>query len=241
MRLIALLVALAGSCSRPTPALTVVAASSLVDPFRELESRFESDRDVDVRLVFAGSQTLAMQLRQGLEADVFASADVRLNETLLADGLAGAPHTFAEGALVIAGVDPPTLLELPRVQRLVIGVPDVPIGAYTQELFDAAEQAYGAAWRRKVDARVASRELAVRQVRAKLLLGEGDAGILYETDVVPPLVARAVPRELAPVPRYVQSVVAGAERPLAEAWMAFVTSAAGRSVLAEHGFRAVGP
>ena len=236
MRLISLSVVLLAACSRPAPSLTVLAASSLAESFRELESGFEAGRDVEVRLVFAGSQTLAMQLRQGMQADVFASADVLLVEALAGEGLAGPPRAFARGTIVIAGQEPPSLRKLPEARRLVIGAPDVPIGRYTAQLFEAAEAVYGAEWRRAVDGRVASRELAVRQVRAKLLLGEADAGILYATDVVPPLVARAVPTELAPSPRYVQSVVAGAASPHAEAWLDYVGSDAGRAVLTEHGF-----
>ena len=56
--------------------LTVFAASSLTESFRDLETLFERDRPgVDVVLNIAGSQTLRVQLEQGAPADVFASAN----------------------------------------------------------------------------------------------------------------------------------------------------------------------
>ena len=58
--------------------LTVYAAASLTDAFRELGRALEASHPgLTVQFNFAGSQQLAVQLEQGAPADVFASADQR--------------------------------------------------------------------------------------------------------------------------------------------------------------------
>jgi molybdate transport system substrate-binding protein len=74
--------------------------------------------------------------------------------------------------------------DLAKVKHLVIGAPEVPIGAYTENIFAAAEKVQGKAFVEKVRANVRSRELNVRQVLTKVAMGEGDAGIVYKTDAM---------------------------------------------------------
>ncbi|MEE8617041.1 MAG: molybdate ABC transporter substrate-binding protein, partial [Roseateles sp.] len=56
--------------------LTVSAAASLTDAFKEIASRFEASRPGSkLRFNFAASGVLLQQIAQGAPADVFASAD----------------------------------------------------------------------------------------------------------------------------------------------------------------------
>src|SRR5215217_8132093 len=55
--------------------VTVFAASSLTDAFKELGGAFESDTGIPVTFNFGASSQLRTQLEQGAAADVFASAD----------------------------------------------------------------------------------------------------------------------------------------------------------------------
>ena len=51
--------------------LTVFAASSLTEAFRDLEGEFErANPNWDLRFSFAGSQILRLQIEQGARADV---------------------------------------------------------------------------------------------------------------------------------------------------------------------------
>src|SRR5581483_8086720 len=60
-------------------------------------------------------------------------------------------------------------------------------GAYTRQMLQAASQdpAYGADFADRVLANVRSEELDVRALLNKIVLGEGDGGVVYATDVTP--------------------------------------------------------
>jgi len=227
--------------------LTVFAASSLRDAFQELGRQFGQENPaVEVAFNFAGSQELRTQLQQGARADVAAFADQPQFQALVRDGLVGPPAIFARNrlALIVPRGNPAKIRELgdlPLAHRIVVGDPSVPIGSYTLRLLDAASARYGAGFRKKVEDRVASRELNVRQVLAKVRLGEADAAIVYRSDA---LEAKAsvetipIPAELNPEATYPIAVLRSSAEPrLAEAFVHLVLSDEGRAVLARHGFQ----
>jgi len=243
--------AASGPGGAPTPArpteLVVFEAASLKDVFAKLSRRFEGEHPgTKVITNAAGSQELRAQLEHGASADLFASADRKHMDALVAEGLVNAPTTFAcnEPVLVVrAGLEATvkTFADLPRVDRLVVGAPDVPIGAYTTQILKKAAARYGADFAGRVDARVASRELNVRQVLAKVVLGEADAGIVYRSDAI---AAPAGKVQVVPIPAalnvtaaYPIAVLKQAAQPaLARQWLALVTSPVGAAALREAGF-----
>jgi molybdate transport system substrate-binding protein len=165
--------------------LTVFAAASLRETFEALAKTFESKSGVKVRVNLAGSQELRTQIENGARADLFASADQNHMATLVQASLVAAPRVFARNTpVIIVPQDNPAKVasfdDLPRARKLVIGGPEVPIGGYTVQILDNA----GAAFKKQVMANVVSRELNVRQVLAKVSLGEADAGIVYRTDAI---------------------------------------------------------
>lgn len=166
--------------------LTVFAAASLRESFEDLARTFEArSPGVKVRVNLAGSQELRTQIENGAQADVFASADQKHMAALLKAKLVTAPRVFARNTpVIIVPAGNPAKVgsfdQLPRARKLVIGVPEVPIGSYTLQILDKA----GADFQQKVLANVVSRELNVRQVMAKVTLGEADAGIVYRTDAI---------------------------------------------------------
>jgi len=187
-RILGLLLGVALTVRAGPRELEVYAAASLREAFGELGRQFEA-KHPGTKLVFnlAGSQELRTQIENGAPADVFASADQKHMQALLAAKLAGKPRIFArnEPVLVVPEGNPARirgLRDLPGAKRIVVGVPEVPIGAYTLRILDAASERYGGDFRERVEARVVSRELNVRQVLAKVGLGEADAAIVYRTD-----------------------------------------------------------
>jgi len=227
--------------------LTVFAASSLRDAFQDLGRIFEQEHPgTSLSFNFAGSQELRTQVEHGARADVLASADPRTLRALAGAGLSLEPQVFARNEPVIvvpvgnpAGID--ALADLPRARRLVVGAPEVPIGEYTVRILEAASRRYGPAFGAAVESRVASRELNVRQVLAKVALGEADAAIVYRTDALASRGAVeviSIPPQLNVVAEYPIALLRGAARPgLARAFVELVLSSAGQAVLARHGFQ----
>src|SRR5262249_51033760 len=125
------------------------AAPSPRDPLGKLAEAVErSHPGVQVRFNFAGSQELRRQMEQGAPADVFASADLRQFDSARGGGLVGAPRIFTtnEPVIVVPRANPArvtSLADLPRVNRVVLGTPEVPIGTYTREILDKANARYG--------------------------------------------------------------------------------------------------
>jgi molybdate transport system substrate-binding protein len=202
-----------------------------------------------VRVVFnfAGTQELSTQIEHGARADVFASADATHAKQLFDSRRILTPVPFArnEPVVIVASQGPVGLRsfeELPLATRLVLGTPEVPIGRYTQQVLERAGQKLGADFRARVEAKVVSRELNVRQVLAKISLGEADAGIVYRTDAN---AARTgvrvvtIPPELNVIAEYPIAVVAESAQPeLALEWVNLVRSETGRRVLSAAGFLA---
>lgn len=241
-------VVLAPGCGRRSDTratLSVFAASSLTESFEELERAFErAHPQLDVQLAFAGSQILRVQLEQGARADVFASANEDHVRALSDIGLVADSEIFAVNALVVVvPLDNPAAIErfeqLPRARRLVIGSPEVPVGAYTRALLERARASLGPSFVDQVRARVVSEESNVRLVRAKVELGEADAAIVYRTDAMASTRVRAIPipKELGGRTGYrIATLARSDELAAARDFVALVRSPAGQEILARHGF-----
>lgn len=161
--------------------LTVFAAASLTKPFEQLEKTFEDAHPgVDVKLSFGGSSDLVAQITDGAAADVFASADTKnMDKLTSADLAAGTPAEFATNTLVIA-VPPGNpgkvsgLADLAKDDLdVVVCAPEVPCGSAAEQVAE------------KAGVRLApdSEEQSVTDVLGKIEAGEGDAGLVYVTDV----------------------------------------------------------
>lgn len=244
-----LLTALAGCGAADTAdgdtTLTVYAAASLTATFEQIGQEFEATHDgVRVDFNFAGSSDLVAQLQEGAPADVFASADEANMQKLTDAGLAGgAPQAFASNTLEIAvppgnpagirdfadlsdgGTDQAT-----NNLNLVICAPEVPCGAATQKVADAA----GA------DLSPVSEEQSVTDVLAKVTTGEADAGLVYVTDVIG--AGQAVegiefPQAASAVNVYpIATLADSANADLAQEFVDAVRGKTGQAVLRDAGF-----
>lgn len=227
------------SCSPPPPRdVTVFAASSLREAFTDLGRTFQAAHPgAHVHLQFAGSHELRMQLQQGAQADLFVSADESSMAAL--GSLAPRPVVFAcnQPVLVLGtavhGVE--RFADLARVERVVLGAPEVPIGRYADEILAHADPGFAQA----VRGHVVSREANVRQVLAKVTLGEAQAAIVYRTDALvagPSVRVLEIPRDLQVLARYPLAVLTTGHSTNAQAFADLATSPAGWKVLSQHGF-----
>jgi molybdate transport system substrate-binding protein len=241
-----LLPASAGAAALPAKELVVFEAASLKDVFAKLARRFETDNaGVKVVTNAAGSQELRAQIEHGAAADVMASADRKHMDALAKQGLVVAPSVFTCNQPVVVvrtalASSIKTLADLPRAERIVIGTPEVPIGAYTLQILDRAAAKLGADFPKRVQAKVASRELNVRQVLAKVMLGEADAGVVYRSDAMAAggkVALVAIPAELNVTAEYPIAALEAAPQPgLARRFVDLVMSPAGAAALREAGF-----
>jgi molybdate transport system substrate-binding protein len=232
----------------PGGELVVFEAASLKEAFATLAARFEKDHaGTHVVTNPAGSQELRAQLEHGAVADVFASADQRHMNALATAGLVVAPALFTcnEPVVVVRSglaASLKTFADLPRAERIVVGAPEVPIGAYTVQIWQKAAAKLGAEFATRLQAKVVSRELNVRQVLAKVVLGEADAGIVYRSDAMAAkgkgtITVVEIPPDLNVTAAYPIAALKAAPSPdLARAFIDLVRSPAGATVLREAGF-----
>jgi molybdate transport system substrate-binding protein len=233
----------------------VLAAASLTEAFAELGAMFEGENPgVRVEFSFSGSQTLRSQLEQGLQADVFASADQRQMDLAAAGLLTDPPASFASNRLVliVPSVLPPGAIRVRQLSdlaqpgvKVVLASPEVPVGGYAGTALTkmaAAGGEFGPDFAAKVRANVVSQETNVRQVAQKVALGEADAGVVYRTDAQAPDVANRVevidiPEAMNVVATYpIATLRSSAQPTLAQAFVGLVLSPQGRLILARHGF-----
>jgi molybdate transport system substrate-binding protein len=253
--LVALLALALVACAAPSPGeprrLSVFAAASLTDAFEAIGALFEeANPGVELAFNFAGSQQLAQQINEGAPADVFASANGRQMGAAIEGGRisGGAERIFVRNQLVVitpqdnpAGVAALQDLARPGL-KLILADGAVPVGQYTLDFLAKASALpdYTASYSPTVLANVVSYENDVRSVVAKIALGEGDAGIVYASDVAldgAQLGQLAIPDELNTVAAYPIAPIADSPAPeLAERFVAFVLAPEGQRVLAEYGF-----
>jgi molybdate transport system substrate-binding protein len=212
--------------------VTVLAAASLTEVFPRI--------DKSSRYSFAGSDQLALQIRQGAPSDVFAAASPKYAELLYRDGLVLKPVVFATNKLIVlvprsnpAGIRTVYDLRRPGL-KLVVGDKTVPIGTYTRQILDTLGITAD------VTKNVVSEETDVKSIVSKVALGEADAGFVYRTDARP-VASRtrtiALPNWAQPPIRYEIAVVkACSHRAAARAFIVKVTSKRGRGLLAKAGF-----
>jgi molybdate transport system substrate-binding protein len=244
------------STATPEPrTLTVFAAASLTEAFTKIGQAFESTHPgVTVTFNFAGSQTLSTQITQGAVTDVFASANHTEMDKVVTANLAAqdSPQDFVTNKLIVilpannpANVQ--TLQDLARTGlKLVLADATVPAGKYARQILDKMSQDanFGANFSTNVLANVVSNETDVKQVVAKIQLGEADAGIVYVSDSVatPDLKTIEIPTNYNVVAKYPIAALTNVLQPeLASEFIAYVLSPEGQAILKKWGFTPVAP
>jgi molybdate transport system substrate-binding protein len=242
-RLLSCVLALALPLAASAQQLTVSAAASLTDAFKELAPKFEAATPgATLRFNFAASGALLQQIAQGAPVDVFASADQETLDRAAAQQFID-PDTrrnFASNSLVLIepakdGPNLKTLQDLSgaAVKRIAIGkVETVPVGRYTQQALESARL-----WQ-VLQPKFVQGD-SVRQVLDYVSRGEVEAGFVYRTDAA--IMGDKVHIVLtatghAPVSYPVAVVSESRQKALAKDFVAFLASDAAQQVLAKYGF-----
>lgn len=242
-RLLALLLLAGLSLGARAADLTVSAAASLTNAFRELAPMFEAaNPGTKLQLNFGASGALLQQIAKGAPVDVFASADQETMDQAQSQGLVQAAQrrNFVSNALVVivpAGAtrQPQQLADLAQAgfQRVAIGLPaSVPVGRYTKGVLEAA-----GLWSAIEPKMIGANN--VRQALDYVARAEVDAGFVYSTDaaLMPDKVkvAFTVPTT-TPILYPVAPLAASPNAAQAQRFVEFLGGPQAQAVLAKYGF-----
>ncbi len=224
------------ACSNGTEeqVLTVFAAASLNEVFVDIAKDFEAENaGVEVKFSFGGSSDLVSQLESGAPAQVFASANEKQMERAKGlDVVKGQDVLFASNTLIlVTPADNPagiTSLADAAVSSLVICAPQVPCGAATEQMAEAAG----------IELKPVSEENSVTDVLGKITSGQADAGLVYVTDAIRAgnkVTAIDIPESDAVVNLYPIAAVNAGDT-LAQEFVDFVMSEKSQEKLRDTGF-----
>ena len=244
-------------------AVDVLYAGSLVNLMEHgIGPAYEKATGDTFRGFGGGSNGLANQIKGKLRrADVFISANPKVNDSLMGDANGGWVSwyvTFARSPLVL-GYNPSSKFaadlktkpwyEVLREPGIRIGRTDAkldPKGALTLQLLDKAEQVYHQPGLAQAVLGAPDNPEQVRpeeNLVGRLQSGQIDAGFFYSTETSDlKIPAITLPPEVALSAIYTATVVREAADPVAAArFVDFLLSAPGQAVMNEHGLDVVTP
>lgn len=171
--------------------ITVSAAASLTESLKEIKENYEKDnKDIDIKLNLGASSKLRTQIEQGAKSDIFISANKKQYDILNEKGLISEGKQILSNSIVLvvpkenpANIN--SLEDLKKKNKLVIAEKEVPVGNYTLKVLEKLNSKYGKNFKESVLKNVVSKELDVKKVLSKVVLGEGDAAFVYYSDVTP--------------------------------------------------------
>lgn len=170
---------------KPVTELTVLAAASMTDAMQEIgEAYQETHENIEITYQFDSSGTLKTQIEEGAPADIFISAATKQMDELVQGELVAEDSVFPwlENKVVLIvpkdSEDGPDSFEdaaEEEVPMMAIGNEDVPVGQYTQTIY----QNLGLWEDIQAKANLASN---VRQVLDWVATGNAPCGVVYATD-----------------------------------------------------------
>ena len=181
--------------------LIVFAAASMTETLTELKAMYEADHPgVTITYNFDSSGTLKTQIQEGADCDLFISAapkqmnqldsscDAEQNPEGLDFVLQGSRVDLLENkvALVVPEGNPKGVESFDQLAELLkaggilfaMGNSDVPVGQYTQKIFDF----YGLSEEELANAGVISYGTNVKEVTTQVAESSADCGVVYATD-----------------------------------------------------------
>jgi molybdate transport system substrate-binding protein len=226
------------SSSKPaTGTITVFAAASLTGTFTQLGTQFESAHPGDtVKFSFGPSSGLATQITSGAPADVFASAAPGNMQDVVSAGDASNPQDFAKNTMEVA-VPPNNPAKVKSVNdlakksvKVALCQPQVPCGVVAAEVFKNVG----------ITVKPVTLQPDVKSVLTQVETGNVDAGMVYVTDVMvagSKVKGVTIPANDNASTLYpIATITSSKEKSIADAFVAYVLSPAGESVLTAAGF-----
>lgn len=228
--------------------ITIFAASSLTESMEEVIKLFEKENPkVKVKLNLESTSRLRLQIEQGVEADIFLSANKKHYNALKEQGFILKGQVFLENSMVVilpkdnqAHIE--KIEDLQDKCKLVIAQKEVPAGGYAREIIHSLSGIYGVEFEDKVLNNIVSEENNVKQVVNKVVMGEADAAFVYSSDITTSVVEKVKVVRIAPehnlkVEYYISKLKTESE--YAEKFYAFLLSKEGQGIFERYGFDSI--
>ena len=238
--------------------LIVFAAASMTETLTELKAMYEAlHPGVTITYNFDSSGTLKTQIQEGADCDLFisaapkqmnqldASCDAEQNPEGLDFVLQGSRIDLLENkvALVVPEGNPKGVESFDQLAELLkaggilfaMGNSDVPVGQYTQKIFDF----YGLSEEELANAGVISYGTNVKEVTTQVTESSADCGVVYATDAFSAglTVADTATKDMCGQVIYPAAVLNVSKNPeAAQAFLDFLTTPEALAVFESVGF-----
>lgn len=225
--------------------LSIYAAAGTRAANEELAKQFTANEACAIVANYASSGTLARQIANGAECDIFISANKQWIDFLLEKDvlLANSVQVIARSSLVVitplnSAVIPPvfsakTDAPTPENENIAIGNPEsVPVGKYTKMVFDSL-----GCFDKLSPNLVLCKD--VSSVRHYVELGECNWGIVYYTEAVQSKkikIVYEIPEELHQPINFYLAIHKNANLSESEKYIEFISSFKGQEILENFGF-----
>jgi molybdate transport system substrate-binding protein len=219
--------------------ITVSAAASLQEVFTQMGKDFQAkNKGTTITFNFAASSTLAEQIQGGAPADVFASADgANMQKVVTTGQVTVKPVDFTANLLTIVvkkgnPSNVTSLADLPKLGTISLCAPAVPCGKYATQMFTQDGIT--------VPSSKVTLGQDVKSTLEAVSTGDADAGIVYVTDAKSAdgsVTQVKIPASLNVLAVYpIAPIATSKNAALANAWVQYVLSPAGKKTLLKFGF-----
>lgn len=224
--------------------ITVFAAASLTESLKEAVEKFEQEnQDVEVNLHLASTSRLRLQIEQGVKADLFLSASEKHYNVLEEKGwIIEGKHFLSNRMSLIVPKDNPAQIhkvkDLQKNCKIILAQREVPAGRYAREIIHS----FGKTFEEKVLSHVVSEEMNVKQVVNKVAMGEGDAALVYSSDLTENIQEKV--KEISIPPKHnihatywIGQLKQEKKNPYAKELYIFLTSEKSKEIFKKYGFQ----
>jgi len=231
----------AGATAKPQGTVLVFAAASTTNALNEIKAQFSKDTGIAVQTNYAASSTLAQQVVNGADADLFISADTKWADFLAKkDQIVQRRDLLGNRLVIVVPADSKIDVKKPEdllasgIEHLALGEPEsVPAGIYAKQALTKL-----GIWE-QLQAKIVATE-DVRHALTYVETGSAEAGIVYATDAAiskKVKVAAEIPEKLTGPIRYPVALLKHAEgSAVAQSFYRYLGSPAATKVFEKYGF-----
>lgn len=169
--------------------IIIFSAMGLYEPVNEICKEFEKKNEIKILCNFGSSKALSTQAIKGYHFDIVMFANYEDMEELKKKKLINNYEKFVKSHLVIVKnkkceVSIRGLKDLANESiKIAVGEKSIPCGQYWNKALDKSlkEKVINNKQKENIEKNIKTRELTVKDVLTKVLIGYVDVGIIYET------------------------------------------------------------